>query len=145
MRRVASITAIIVGLALSVGLLAGGGLSGAVTGERLLDGARPSASGEGSAQLRADTDLVKAGIAQIVGEELPAHRDALGLNEQQFDVFLADCCPGVATNIAILGEGSDALDKTVANLDGSPPTSTRPTRCPSASCHCRLPRWLSLQ
>ena len=100
---------------LSVGTLAGG-LGPARAGERLLDGARNAASVEASDRLVADAELITAGLNAMTMEELPALRNSLGLSEAQFDAVLVQEYPQLASNLATLSEGGNALRKTAANL-----------------------------
>jgi hypothetical protein len=96
MGRVAAVVAVLAGLLL-LGFLATEHLfSRSRDAEKIADTYRPLMSQEGLADLRSGFDAVKVAGAQLHDDALPQLQRRLGLDDRQFDAYIAQHMPGIA-------------------------------------------------
>ena len=116
MRRVPAVVAVVVGLALTVGVFAMSGFSKARSGENLIDDAQGSVSKTGIVRFRGDLEELKAAAGDL--EKLfPAFAAALGLNDAQFEQKLRTEFPAITEVVDRGSEILGAIEKGVSNLE----------------------------
>jgi hypothetical protein len=115
MRKIVGVTAIVIGLLLSVASVAVG-FRASTSGERLLDGARPTMRDD-VAQLRADFDTLQRGTDQTVEELIPALARELGTSTAALTAQVRDEFPRLGELFERQAEVEEALGKTVTNLE----------------------------
>src|SRR4051794_27324785 len=96
MRRATAIVAVLTGLLLLGFLVSEHLFTRSRDAEKIADAYRPLMSERGLADLRQGFDSVKAGGAQLHDDALPRLQRRLGLNDRQFDAYVAEHMPGVA-------------------------------------------------
>lgn len=119
MRRACTAVLVLLGLALGAGVASSGSLGKAQSGQRLLDGARPTLSDAGLRQLRSDFDTLDRGLAQTVDEVFPAIADDLGVTASTLQQLIVVRYPATAAFLERRSEVTDALGRTVSNLEAN--------------------------
>ena len=116
MRRVVGFFAIVIGLTLCVGTVAIDAFGRAASGQRLLDGARPTMSDD-VARLRNNLDTLVAGTDEFFNGAIPAISAELGTSPTQLLATLSRDYPKFAALLSRREEITTALDRTVVNLE----------------------------
>ena len=118
MRRVPAVAAIVIGLAMVVGLIAMSGFSKASDGENLIVDAESSVGEEGIVRFRSDVTALDAASQDVVEKVFPVRAQELGISDAEFEQRLRATHPEAAT--AFLDERAtifESLDSSVANLE----------------------------
>ena len=116
MRRLVGVLAIAIGLTLCVGTIAMDAFGRARSGQRLLDGARPTMNDD-VARLRHDLDTLVAGTDEFFNGAIPAISAELGTSPTQLLATLSRDYPKFGALLTRREEISAALDRTVVNLE----------------------------
>jgi hypothetical protein len=115
-RRSVGVLALVLGAALVVSTIAIDGFGLTRSGDRLIDGARPTMRDD-VAQLRHDFDTLDAAGRQSVEEAFPAIARTLGMTTEQFLAVIDRGYPAIATALDRRDELTNALRATVTNLE----------------------------
>src|SRR5262245_41368274 len=96
MRRIPAIAAIVIGLAMVVGLIAMSGFSRASDGENLITDAAASTSNTGVVRLRNDVTILNDASTAIVDQVFPAFARQLQMSDADFEQRLRATHPAAA-------------------------------------------------
>jgi hypothetical protein len=118
MRRIPAVAAIVIGLAMIVGLVAMSGFSKASDGENLITDAEASVSNTGVVRLRKDVTTLDQASAAVVERVFPAFAREVGLDDAEFEQRLRSTHPEAAAAFLDQREAIfTSIDKTVSNLE----------------------------
>jgi hypothetical protein len=105
MRRIAAVTAIVLGVALIATPIASSLFSRSRSAHRLANDVRPAMSKRALATAEADKEVVKAAVTEFTGPTLVEVSRAYGQSPRQFSAFLQKNFPDVAAGARVLPGG----------------------------------------
>jgi hypothetical protein len=108
----------------------------------LTDAFRPVFSAEGLAATRDHLDTVHAMIDQLVGEALPALAEGLAMPAADFQAFLGDQFPDVASGLGSIDAILARFDGLVGAVESDATSFRRADSIPTSGTHTTLLLWL---
>ena len=108
----------------------------------LTDAFRPLFSAEGMVTTRGHLDTVHAMVDSLVADALPALADGLGMPAADFQAFLGEQFPAVATGLASIDEILGRFDGLVATVESDATSFHRADSIPTGGTPTTLLHWL---